>query len=65
MQGNLDIYINEIAGGRQSRFTFDPALEQGANWSPDASRIVFNTTRNGNWTCLKRWRAEPGTNGRC
>jgi Tol biopolymer transport system component len=48
VQRNFDIYINEIAEGRQTKFTFDPANEAGAVWSPDASRIVFNSSRNGN-----------------
>jgi Tol biopolymer transport system component len=47
VQGNVDIYINEIAGGRQNRFTFDPTGETGAMWSPDASRIVFSSNRTG------------------
>jgi dipeptidyl aminopeptidase/acylaminoacyl peptidase len=47
VRGNHDVFINEIAEGRQTRFTFDPAGDYGAVWSPDASRIVFSSTRNG------------------
>jgi Tol biopolymer transport system component len=47
VQGNVDVYINEIAEGGQTRFTFDPASEAGAVWSPNASRIVFRSNRNG------------------
>jgi Tol biopolymer transport system component len=51
--GNVDIYINEIAGGGQ-RFTFDPAAEVGAVWSPDGSRIVFRSTRNGKYDLFEK-----------
>jgi Tol biopolymer transport system component len=45
VQGNYDIYINELADGSQHRFTFDPALEWGGVWSPNGSHIVFSSNR--------------------
>ena len=34
-------------GARTSRFTFDPALDRFPVWSPDGSRIVFDSNRKG------------------
>jgi hypothetical protein len=42
------------------RVPFGPSTSR----SPDASRIVFTTTRNGSGTSLKNQRAEPGQNSR-
>jgi Tol biopolymer transport system component len=53
VQGNLDIYINEVAGG-QSRFTFDPANDSAAVWSPDASQIVFRSNRDGRYDLFEK-----------
>jgi Tol biopolymer transport system component len=49
VQGNADIYINDLAEGGQTRFTFDRAVDSQAVWSPDASRIVFSSNRNGKY----------------
>jgi Tol biopolymer transport system component len=55
VQGNTDIYVNEIAEGRQNRFTFDPASDYGGVWSPDASRIVFrNNSLNGKFDLFEK-----------
>jgi len=47
VQGNVDIYIKDIAEGSQTRFTLDPAIDAGSVWSPNASHIVFRSNRNG------------------
>jgi Tol biopolymer transport system component/predicted Ser/Thr protein kinase len=54
VQGNFDVWIIDIARGLPSRFTFDAANDQGAIWSPDASRLVFNSSRNGNWDLFEK-----------
>ena len=36
-----------MARGLRTRFTFDAADEQSSVWSPDGSRIVFNSRRKG------------------
>jgi serine/threonine protein kinase/Tol biopolymer transport system component len=54
VQGNLDIYISESAGGGQSRFTFDPANDSAAVWSPNADRIVFRSNRNGHYDLFEK-----------
>ncbi len=45
VQGDLDIWL--LDGTRTSRFTFDAAQERNPIWSPDGSRIVFDSNRKG------------------
>ena len=45
--GAGDIWLLELSRGITSRFTFDPAYEWIPIWSPDGSRIVFNSNRKG------------------
>ena len=45
VQGNTDIWL--LDGTRTSRFTFDAALDRFPIWSPDGSRIVFDSNRKG------------------
>ncbi len=41
-----DIWIYDVARGLRTKFTFDSGSEQTSVWSPDGSRIVYNSTRN-------------------
>ena len=45
---NLDIWVFEFARGVSTRFTFDPASESHAVWSPDGNRIAFASSRGAN-----------------
>jgi Tol biopolymer transport system component len=45
VQGNRDIWL--LDGTRTSRFTFDPSPDSYAIWSPDGSRIAFDSNRKG------------------
>jgi eukaryotic-like serine/threonine-protein kinase len=42
-----DIWILELAHGTFTRLTTAPRLDQRPSWSPDGSRIVFGSDRNG------------------
>jgi serine/threonine protein kinase/Tol biopolymer transport system component len=42
-----DIWVADLTRGSSSRFTFDPALDDNAIWSPDGSQIVFASSRDG------------------
>jgi eukaryotic-like serine/threonine-protein kinase len=42
-----DIWVYDVARGLRTRFTFDPADELESIWSPDGSRVVFNSRRKG------------------
>ena len=45
--GNTDIWLYEFSRGASTRLTFDPGLDWFAVWSPDGSRIVFSSDRDG------------------
>jgi serine/threonine protein kinase/Tol biopolymer transport system component len=45
--GGSDIWIMELARGTPTRFTFDPAIEAVPLWSPDGSRILYSSDREG------------------
>lgn len=47
LQGNRDVWLFDLTSGNPTRFTFDPAQELFAVWSPDGSRIVFASDRQG------------------
>jgi eukaryotic-like serine/threonine-protein kinase len=52
--GNQDIWMVDLARGLLSRVTFDAASEAAAIWSPDGSRIVFNSDRSGVFDLYER-----------
>jgi Tol biopolymer transport system component len=45
--GTRDIWVYDVARGLRTRFTSDPAVEQNSVWSPDGSRVIFNSNRKG------------------
>ncbi|HJZ82238.1 MAG TPA: protein kinase [Pyrinomonadaceae bacterium] len=45
--GSRDIWVVDIAHGTPTRLTFDPAEDFLPIWSPDGSRIVFSSDRDG------------------
>ena len=45
--GLIDIWIYDVERGLRTRFTFDAAPEFYPVWSPDGSRVVFNSNRKG------------------
>ncbi|HEV8366624.1 MAG TPA: protein kinase [Pyrinomonadaceae bacterium] len=47
-----DIYVIEIARNTSSRLTFDPGEDQYPIWSPDGSRIAWNSNRDGGITAI-------------
>src|SRR5262249_27505277 len=44
---NVDVWLLELARGVLMRFTSDPATDVSAIWSPDSSRIIFQSDRKG------------------
>jgi serine/threonine protein kinase/Tol biopolymer transport system component len=47
LDGNRDVWLLEMARGVLRRLTFNPALDEGAIWSPEGSSIVFTSNRGG------------------
>jgi serine/threonine protein kinase/Tol biopolymer transport system component len=45
--GTNDIWLFDLLRGIPSRFTSDPASDSNPLWSPDGSRIVFTSSREG------------------
>jgi Tol biopolymer transport system component len=46
-KGSGDIWLIDVAHNTPTRFTFDPGWDLAPVWSPDGSRIVFSSARNG------------------
>jgi Tol biopolymer transport system component len=44
---NLDIWVQQIAGGAAIRLTNDPADDYEPAFSPDGTRIAFRSNRHG------------------
>jgi Tol biopolymer transport system component len=44
---NMDIWLYDVARGLRTPFTFDPATELRAVWSPDERTVVFASDRKG------------------
>src|ERR1700722_9907533 len=46
-EGGQDLYVKQSAGGQTIRLTFDGERNTMPDFSPDGSRIVFRSSRNG------------------
>ncbi len=47
MDAGRDLYVKQVAGSEPIRLTFDGAGNTSPDFSPDGSRIVFHSERNG------------------
>jgi dipeptidyl aminopeptidase/acylaminoacyl peptidase len=45
--GNMDLWMIEVARGIATRLTSDPADDEWPVWSPDGTRIAFDSNRKG------------------
>ena len=59
--GTYDIWLLDLARGIPSRFTFDPASDVYPVWSPDGSRIVFGSSRDGAWSLYQKSSSGAGS----
>jgi Tol biopolymer transport system component len=48
IDGNVDVYVVEVASGRLTRLTASAAEDRDPSWSPDGAHIVFSSERDGN-----------------
>jgi len=53
-RGGADIWLHDLSRGTSSRLTTDAALHYSPLWSPDGSRIVFSSERNGRYDLYQR-----------
>jgi Tol biopolymer transport system component len=58
---NVDVWILDVASGKSTRLTFDPGNDNAPLWSPDDSRIVFQSTGEG-FPALRQKRVDGLTN---
>jgi serine/threonine protein kinase/Tol biopolymer transport system component len=47
LDGGLDLYVKQVAGGQPIRLTSDGAGNTSPDFSPDGSKIVFRSNRDG------------------
>jgi dipeptidyl aminopeptidase/acylaminoacyl peptidase len=59
--GHLDIWLMDVAHGVPTRFTFDPGLDTYPVWSPDGSRLVFASSRDGALNLYQKGSAGAGS----
>ena len=62
---NIDLWLSDVTGGNATRFTFDPANDQFPVWSPDGSRIVWASNREGALSPLSKSRQRRRGRTRC
>ena len=56
-----DIWLYDLARGLRTRFTFAPTDELQSIWSPDGSRIVFNSRRKGHLDLFQKSSSGAGS----
>jgi TolB protein len=59
-EGNYDVWAIGAHGGKETRLTTDPGLDDGPEYSLDGASIYFNSTRSGR---MKIWRMRPDGSG--
>jgi len=47
VQGNRDLWVLDLSHGGTERYTFDPAQDGLAVWSPDSRQLVYESKRKG------------------
>ncbi|PWT89802.1 MAG: hypothetical protein C5B54_08295 [Acidobacteria bacterium] len=52
--GSTDVWTVDLLRQNFTRFTFTPSNEYGALWSPDGKRIVYSSSRGGNFDLFQK-----------
>jgi eukaryotic-like serine/threonine-protein kinase len=61
VERNNHLWLYDLARNLPGRFTLDSANENEGVWSPDGSRIVFNSSRNGHLDLYSKLASGAGT----
>jgi serine/threonine protein kinase len=51
---NADIWISDLTRHQKTRFTFTPAMEIYSVWSPDGSRLIFDSNVEGKFNLYQK-----------
>jgi serine/threonine protein kinase len=54
LNGNLDVWLIDVAKGALSRLTFDPSLDAWPHWTADGLQIVFSSNVKGTYNLYQR-----------
>jgi Tol biopolymer transport system component len=54
VDGNRDVWVNDLVRGGLTRFTFNVAVDGYPLWSPDGSQVAFESNRNGTFDLFVR-----------
>ena len=52
--GMADLWIYDIERNLRTRFTFDPTDDTWPVWTPDGSRLIFSSNREGNYAIFSK-----------
>jgi serine/threonine protein kinase len=63
IQNNRDVFIFDLSRPDAARFTFHADIDATPVWSPDGSRIVFRSSRNGVYDLFQKSSARQDTEG--
>ncbi len=58
---NVDIWVYDVARGLRTRFTFGTSQVFASIWSPDGSRIVFNSRQKGSFDLYQKASSGAGS----
>ena len=59
-EGNIDVYRVDVNRGAETRLTTDESSEVNPLWSPDQTRVTYQSNRNGVYDIFEqsRWRGD-------
>jgi Tol biopolymer transport system component len=52
--GNADLWMVDLVRGIRTRFTFEDSDDRVGIWSPDGSRVVFSSNREGSYSIFQK-----------
>jgi serine/threonine protein kinase len=61
VNANTDLWLIDAIRGVPTRFTFDAAIDGWAVWSPDGSRVAFDSNRSGIYQLYSKSSSGAGT----